>query len=103
MPTASEQQELLNTDNCNWQWTKEDGVYGYKVTSKKNGNSIFLPAAGDREGTSLYNAGSYGHYWNSSPYLVHSDWVYNLYFVSNDSYRTYSHRVNGFTVRPVSE
>lgn len=46
MPTSSEMGEL--GANCNWTWTKLGEHYGYKVTSKKNGKSIFLPAAGFR-------------------------------------------------------
>ena len=51
MPTEEESQELI--DNCDWEWTTLNGVEGSKVTSRKNGNSIFLPAAGWRYGTSL--------------------------------------------------
>ncbi|MBQ7818234.1 MAG: hypothetical protein IJ341_00900 [Bacteroidales bacterium] len=66
MPTKAEQDELRDTNNCTWEWTTQNGVNGYKVTSKKNGNSIFLPAAGYRNGSDLYGAGSYGNYWSSS-------------------------------------
>ena len=62
MPTTEEQQELIN--NCTWTWTTQNGVNGYKVTSKSNGNSIFLPAAGCRDDSSLNDAGSYGDYWS---------------------------------------
>ena len=41
MPTAEEQQELL--ENCSWEWTTLNGVGGMQVTGP-NGNSIFLPA-----------------------------------------------------------
>ena len=44
MPTVEEQQELLN--NCTWTWTTQNGVNGYLVTSKKNGNSFFLACSG---------------------------------------------------------
>lgn len=44
LPSVSNVQELI--DECNWQWD----VNGFRVTSKKNGNSIFLPV---------------GHYWSS--------------------------------------
>ena len=64
MPTEAEQNELRN--NCAWTWTTQNGVMGYKVTSKTNGNSIFLPAAGARLGTSVNDVGSYGFYWSSS-------------------------------------
>ena len=36
MPTKAEQDELYN--NCTWEWTTQNGVNGYKVTSKINGN-----------------------------------------------------------------
>ncbi|MBR5324165.1 MAG: hypothetical protein IKV14_05050, partial [Muribaculaceae bacterium] len=66
MPTKAEIIELENSSNCSWTWTTQNGVKGYKVTSKKNGNSIFLPAAGCRYNSNLGNAGFYGYYWSSS-------------------------------------
>ena len=103
MPTTAEQQELMNTDNCDWQWTTENGVNGYKVTSKKNDNFIFLPAAGYRSGTSLYDAGSDGYYWSSSPLPYSSDSAYLMYFNSSSYDWNYGSRSYGFPVRPVSE
>ena len=55
-PTINECKELLDKTKCVWTWiTKKDAdgndVNGYTVTSKINGNSIFLPAAGYRDGT----------------------------------------------------
>ena len=55
MPTKEEIRELK--DNCTWTWTTQNGVNGYLVTSKKNDNSIFLPAAGYRSGSDLEYAG----------------------------------------------
>lgn len=43
MPTDDEWSEL---NNCTWTWVTQNGVNGYLVASKTNGNSIFLPAAG---------------------------------------------------------
>jgi len=63
MPTQQQFQELK--DNCTWTWTTRNGKNGYEVKGK-NGNSIFLPAAGYRLGTGLYGAGSSGNYWSSS-------------------------------------
>ena len=101
MPTMYELNELRDTDNCTWTWTTQNGVNGYKVTSKSIGNSIFLPAAGGRNGSDLYNAGSYGYYWSSSLCPSNSDYAYFLYFSSdyiswNGYYRNY-----GRSVRPV--
>lgn len=44
MPTYDELIELCN--ECTWEETTLNGVKGYKVISKSNNNSIFLPAAG---------------------------------------------------------
>ena len=99
MPTDAEQTELRN--NCTWTWTSQNGVNGYKVTSKSNGNSIFLPAAGYYLDSSLHNAGIYGLYWSSSldaddPY---SAWRVNFgsFYVDGGSYP----RDSGLSVRPV--
>ncbi len=61
VPTVSEWNELK--DNCIWKWGTLDGVSGYKVTSQKNGNSIFLPAAGWKENYSINNQNYQGYYW----------------------------------------
>jgi len=50
MPTMEECQELI--DNCTWEATTRNGVKGYEVKSKINGNSIFIPAAGTYVGFS---------------------------------------------------
>ena len=100
MPTKTEQQELL--DNCEWEWTQVNGVNGYKVTGP-NGNSIFLPAAGYRYGSSLYNAGEYGFYWSSTPYESNSNSAYYLYFNSSSQGVNWGRRYSGRSVRPVTE
>ena len=101
MPTTSEQRELLN--NCSWQWTTLNGVNGYRVTGP-NGNSIFLPAAGFRNGTSLYYEGSNGYYWSSTPEELNSDYACYLTFYSYYCDWNYSgYPPNGQSVRPVSK
>ncbi len=99
MPTYDECQELV--DSCTWTWTTQNGVKGCKVTSKKNGNSIFLPAAGYRFGSSLTDAGNYGYYWSSSPY-EYTYSAYFLFFSSRYYYYNWYHRYYGHSVRPVS-
>jgi len=102
MPEDAEWTELKT--QCTWTWTSQNGVYGRKVTGP-NGNSIFLPAAGYRYGTDLYDAGSSGNYWSSSVAIVDSDIPYGAWDVDFDSdnvYRWYgSYRCDGFSVRPV--
>ena len=101
MPTVEEFQELI--DNCNWTWTTLNGKAGYKVVSKKNGNSIFLPAAGSRYGTSLGNAGSYGFYWSSTPDSSGASYAFGLGFDGGGRLVYNDNRYYGYSVRPVSE
>ncbi len=100
MPTRAEVDELLN--NCTWTWTTQNGVNGYQVASKTNGNSIFLPAAGCRD-ADLNNAGSIGYYWSASlnDYYPGNTWCIN--FGSDYHDRGYNSRYFGFSVRPVKE
>ncbi len=106
MPTDAEIDELMNTSNCTWEMTTQNGVKGYKVTSMKTGytnNWIFLPAAGYRDGTSLNDAGSYGLYWSSSLYTDIPLGAYYLFFYSSYVYGDNNFRSFGLSVRPVSE
>ena len=99
MPTRAEVDELLN--NCTWTWTTQNGVNGYQVSSKTNGNSIFLPAAGFRNGTALLSARSTGYYWSSSLYDSVPYDARRLYFHLDYVKRLYYNRCYGFPVRPV--
>ena len=101
MPTLAEQLELSDTSYTTWTWTTQNGVKGYKVTSKINGNSIFLPAAGYRYNSDLYNAGSDGYYWSSSLNTSGSYYAYYLGFNSGNVYSYYNYRDFGQSVRPV--
>ena len=98
--------ELL--DNCTWTWETQNGVYGYKVVSKKPGftdKSIFLPAAGCRRRDVYEGGGRGGSYWSSSLNTKTPRDAFSLFFTSaevkmltTDSYRFY-----GFPVRPVEQ
>jgi hypothetical protein len=98
LPTVGEFQEL--NSNCDSEWTDEDGVAGRRFTSRINGNSIFFPASGDYDGTSLVSRGSLGIYWSSS-YLSATN-AYNLNFYSSNVYPAgNSSRRYGFSARAV--
>ena len=101
MPTLVEIRELLDANNCTWTWTTQDGKNGYEVKSKTNGNSIFLPAAGYREGSVLRNAGSEGNCWSSSLRAAYSDYARGLFFDSDEHDWYNIDRFCGFSVRPV--
>lgn len=99
LPTKAEFQELI--DNCDWTWTTRNGHIGYKVTSKKNNQSIFLPAAGCRDGDTLRNDGERGYYWSSTPYEGYYGYVCYLHF--QEGYRSVNEipSYGGLSVRPV--
>lgn len=99
MPTTGEFTELNN--ECIWTWTTMSRKEGYKVTSKKNGNIIFLPAAGYYY-DSLNSAGSLGCYWSSSLYSSNTSYAYLLdFYSSNIDPSFYGIRYYGMSVRPV--
>ena len=101
LPTKTEMQELI--DKCTWTWTTQNGVKGYKVTGP-SGASIFLPAAGYRDGSSLDGAGGYGYYWSSAPSEYYGSGAYDLYFDSSDhGPGKHLSRNYGLSVRPILE
>ena len=98
LPTVGEFQEL--NSNCDSEWTDEDGVAGRRFTSRINGNSIFFPASGVYDGTSLYGRGSGGHYWSSS--YNSATYAYYLNFGSSSvDPAYYYYRRLGFSARAV--
>ena len=101
MPSSDQIKELCNSSYTTSEWTQLNGVYGRKVTSKSNGNSIFLPAAGYRRDDGLYVAGSYGDYWPSSLRPSYDSDAYDLYFSSQIWSCYTSYRYNGQSVRAV--
>ena len=99
MPTYDEQKELKS--KCTWTWTSQKGTKGYKVTGP-NGNSIFLPAAGYRDDSSLDDAGSFGSYCSASLNESHPYGAWYLYFSSSNYYTGNDYRCYGRTVRAVA-
>ena len=101
MPTLDEIKELVN--KCTKKWTTLNGVNGRLFTGP-NGNSIFLPAAGYRVGTDLYNRGSYGYYWSAALYERVSHYAYyHRVYDGNSYWDDWRRRYFGFSVRPVTE
>jgi len=99
MPTKEEMDELYNS--CTNEWTIRNGINGRLFTGP-NGNSIFLPAAGEREAVALGKVGSRGVYWTSSLGVGNQNGAWYLCISMNDCYMShYSYRANGQSVRPV--
>ena len=95
MPTQTEIQELL--DNTTNEWTQVNGVNGRKFTAS-NGNSIFIPAAGNCNDDSV---GSDGSVWSSSLNTSYPSNAWYLYFNSDDCSMGYNSRYYGQSVRGV--
>ena len=103
LPIEHDFDELLDENNCEWKWTTHNGINGYEVKSKKNGNSIFLPAAGWRDGTSFCDQGSNGYYWSATPDEFFAGITIYLDFCENHCSMYSFDRVNGCCIRPVCE
>lgn len=105
MPTADEFDELVNPDNCTWEWTSRDGINGYKVTGKKTGKSIFLPITGFRFYADTQFRAINGIYWSSTLYTGNPNKAWCLEFNFQDYSVHYgnlsSNRFSGRCVRAV--
>ena len=85
VPTIGQFEELRN--NCNWAWTEQKGIGGYKIIGR-NGNSIFIPFdGGNRDNTFLIFRILYTReaYYDTSPsgqyylYFSHGDYKLTKY------------------------
>ena len=103
MPTKDELKELI--DNTNSVWVpnyNNSGINGRQFTSKINGKTIFIPAAGDYYEGSENNVGKWVDVWSSSLYTSLPDIAYTMFFssdylyVADDSgFRNCGHVVRG--------
>lgn len=99
IPSNAQWNELL--ENCDWEWTFLTSTDGVKLTSKKNGNSIFLPTTGVFGSQTLLAA--HGYYWSS---MLTSDmpryaWVADFASSGIKMYDRWVERYFGVPVRPV--
>ena len=101
MPSREQLQELL--DNCTSEWTTFNGVGGRLFKSHNNSASLFLPVAGYRYGSWLYDSGSYSGYWSRILVTSYPYGAYYLKFQSgNVSLNPWpNNRINGQCVRAV--
>jgi len=93
MPTKAQAQELI--DNCQYNFGKQNGVYGGKFKGP-NGKVLFLPAAGFYNQAGLSSPENAIMYWTSS--------TSDKYATSASSFTSNRDQVRflGLTVRPVS-
>ena len=97
MPSLDQIKELCDSTYTTAEWTTLNGVNGRKITSKKNGNSIFLPAA-----NIIITAGSSGIYWSRTLYMGMDDDAVTLEFYKDKRFfDSHTPRYYGLSVRPV--
>ena len=98
MPTKDEISELGS--NCTWEWTTQNGVSGYKGTSKINNNIIFLPVTGIMQSGELGNT-SNGYYWTATSHTNAGNIYYLL--ISSTSFTTshFTSLSRGLNIRAV--
>ena len=103
MPREEDFYELFNEENCTIANVTYNGVKGLQFTSKKNGNSIFLPFTGIyKEGENI-DQDILCHYWTNSLSWVTQEakaWTY----LEGDSYDCSfgsTLRYYGACIRPV--
>ena len=101
IPTESDFQALL--DNCTTAWTQENGVNGYKFTSRITGKSIFLPAEGIHNRMQYAKVDECGYYWSSTLRQDAPHTARYLFFESGQIELRNSFRYNGFSIRPVCD
>ena len=68
----------LNTTTTGWNGNNYSSADWTKMESA---GCVFLPAAGYRYGSSVYDAGTYGYYWSATP--DGADKAYHVFFGSS--------------------
>jgi len=100
MPSFAQFEELINSRYTTYEFTTQNRYFGIKITSKTNGNCIFLPAAGQRYDSQCGNAGLGGYYWSRTLYTDSAGSANGLqYYGGINLFGGY--RYVGRSVRPV--
>ena len=88
----------LNNANSTGASFSSNTISASQWNTLEQAGAVFLPAAGSRYGTSVYNVGSIGIYWSASyinSYGARSVDFIDSYLYTDDNYN----RNNGFSVR----
>ena len=102
MPSLAQFQELFDSEYTTASWRTQNSVNGRLITSKSNGNTIFLPAAGEQNGTKFDYAGAWGDYWSRSLTAYASSYANGMSFNGGQVYwEDHLYRYRGKSVRPV--
>ena len=113
IPTKEQCEELINYTKNYWVKNydptklkhnlKDDGGIKWlngRIFEGKNGNQIFIPAAGYCSGHN-YNNRAYCYLWSSSLHLDFPFHAYDVYIDSTNIRVSSSARHNGYSIRPV--
>ena len=113
IPTKDQCEELINYTNSYWvnnydpskieHTTDDGGIQGLngRIFEGKNGNQLFIPAAGYHSGSDTNSVGTFCFLWSSSLHLANSYNAYNIYFYFDKVDTVYNGRYCGFSIRPV--
>ena len=103
IPSLEQWNELNSSENCSKSWTTLNNVNGWLFTSKKNGKTLFLPAAGCRLNAKFQYSVTSGYYWSRTLYTQSPGYACRLYFESSEviTYYIGNYRYRGFSLRGV--
>lgn len=100
MPTKDEMEELVS--KCTRVSATRNGISGVDITGP-NGNTIFLPNGGSRNGTTIENQGLSSMYWSGSGALFSYGYTDKAYYMTAGSRVDAYYCSSGYSVRPVSD
>ncbi|MCF0174626.1 MAG: hypothetical protein HUJ95_04715, partial [Bacteroidales bacterium] len=112
MPTLAEVKELCDENNCTLEQTTINGVIGQKITSVKNGKSIFVPYAGFLGDDGMYSIEEDAYLHTSTPSesvdCADECYYWSVYRTTDSEgnpidgvYYTDDIRSDGLSIRPV--
>ncbi len=99
MPTRAEFNDLFNY--CNPEQYVLNGVQGWKFTAR-NGNTIFLPATGVRNGEEISGTDK-GAYWTGNAYSTHDNYAVAASLSADAAQFETAPRYSGLALRPVKD
>ena len=100
IPTMNELNELFS--NCSYSKTTKKGVSGISLIGP-NGNSIFLPMSGYKEGNETFTFGSAAYYWSNTLNSNNKNQA-RAYKINTSGYSTVDlTRWWGYSIRAVSD
>ncbi len=113
LPTKREWEELMN--NCMVEFSSINSIKGLKFKSKKNGKTIFFPAAGlssvpyDSHSYKVSSRGEQGYYWSSDvthytiSYYMKCEGTFFFFYMDKEKYRLDSFEMyNKLSIRAVT-